>query len=479
MNVVQSLLMNGENKLTMLFKEFWFSINYLTALDEKTIREQLVAITRHFNSRLQAAQVTDIKQKYIDSPEERKLLVDILRNLTVDSNFDWNMMDVKTNKEAFSASKSKEQFSIGFKYTVNEKTYDKSGYFLFRVQLQDESLRGQVRPNGIQQAMTILWGDSAEKPAKDLFLFDNDSKPYVFSVCTAYTFKDQGQSSQPATAMPGQAHVDWTTENVLKYGYELGQWAEIYSGHYRDYKPEIYTARVEYNLSNRISEIHLINRTSSLLFLEPESYTSYFYDSKNPTERKYMLESVVKNVARLKLISFALRAVNGSVDDDATYLSQGISKNTKLDDIKDRLDRTVMLKNGMQAIVAHLFSELLHSHRQHYAAILNRIVSLDGLKENWKLLSEKIVQNSQALNSIYLEKQEKATKRQQTVLAVINVLLGAGIIFDIITYLIPEGATRNLAIYITAAAFVILLFGLVISALRGRRRGTKKKARTK
>ncbi len=468
--------MDGQNELTMLFKEFWFSINYLTALDEKSVREQLASITRHFNSRLQAVQEADIKQKYIGSPEERKMLVDVLRNLTVSSDFDWNMMDVKTSTDAFSASKYKEQFSIDFKYSMGEKSYSKAGYFLFRVRLQDEGLSSRVRPNGIQQAMTVLWGDSAEKPAGNLFLFDRDSKPYVFSVCTTYTVKNRGQPGQPGQlAQPGQQHVDWTTENVMKYGFELGQWAEIYSGHYRDYKEEIFKARVEHNLSNRVSEVHLVNRTSSLLFLEPDNYTKYFYDGTKPAEKKYILESVVKNIARLKLITFALQAVNGSVDDDATYLSRNLSKNTKLEDIQERLDRTAMLKNGLQAILAHLFSELLYSHRQHYAAILNRIVSLDDMKENWKILSEKILQNSQTLNSIYLEKQGKISKRQQTILALINILLGAGIIFDIITYVFPEGDTRNLAIYIAAAVFAILLIGLVISALKGRRAGKKNK----
>ncbi|MBN2152597.1 MAG: hypothetical protein JW839_14180 [Candidatus Lokiarchaeota archaeon] len=106
--------------LTLQFKEFWFSINHLTALDENKIKEQLVTITRNFNSRLRAVQETDIKQKYITGPAERKVLVDILRNPVVESNFNWNMMDIKTSKDAFSPLSRTPGKTSG---SVREKAY--------------------------------------------------------------------------------------------------------------------------------------------------------------------------------------------------------------------------------------------------------------------------------------------------------------------------------------------------------------------
>ena len=77
------------------------------------------------------------------------------------------------------------------------------------------------------------------------------------------------------------------------------------------------------------------------------------------------------------------------------------------------------------------------------------------------MLSDKLEGNTQALNSIFLEKQEEASERQEKVLGIVNLILGASIVFEIVDILATEPALQTLIKQIVGGVFLIVIIGFL------------------
>jgi len=192
------------------------------------------------------------------------------------------------------------------------------------------------------------------------FLFDDTTPPYIVSVCS-------GNSNGSI--------IEWTKENTHKYKSEIGQWIELYSGQFPDYRDELYERRIEVDLSNRTSEMHFINRNSGLIYMEPDNYCRYFIkDDDTPDSSGYMRDTVVRTIIQIRSIAFAMIVVSDEVDEDTGQLGSEEFSARKSKEIKEDLEVTNKLKLTLQRTISPFFTDLTRSHRQHYHAILKRCV---------------------------------------------------------------------------------------------------------
>ena len=155
------------------------------------------------------------------------------------------------------------------------------------------------------------------------------------------------------------------------------------------------------------------------------------------------------------------------------WINTEIDKNTKLftDEgimtrdlkyIKKKLDETSKLKLVLQLALAPMFTDLTRSHRQHYHSLLRHCFSLYEMEKNWNTINSKIENNVQSLNSVYLDLQEKNQKRQAIAMGLLNVILGAGIVFQILEYLFTDESTRQIVLQVVGGTFLTLLVLLVV-----------------
>ena len=146
------------------------------------------------------------------------------------------------------------------------------------------------------------------------------------------------------------------------------------------------------------------------------------------------------------------------IDEDTQNLaSKDYIQKTDISLIKADLDKTFLLKNRLQGMLAPFYTSISKSHRQHYTAVLDRAMELFNIDNNWRSILEKIDSNTGVLETIFLEKQEQAQERQERILTIVNILLGAGIVFDLIGFIIPEGSLLNLALSIVSTSFLVIL----------------------
>ena len=173
--------------------------------------------------------------------------------------------------------------------------FNKLGYFEFEVEYfaDNPERRSEIEPVLVQQPAVIalerLRRLAAQKKNSPL-RFDTVSPIYIFVV-----------SSEVLPAAP-----PWTQAQILAHKQAIGVWTEVYSGAWPDYTDEVYERRIAGNLSNRLSELHIIRRNSGFLYMAPDNLRQFF-DS-------YMRTYVVAPTAQLRAMHFALFSINESLD---------------------------------------------------------------------------------------------------------------------------------------------------------------------
>lgn len=349
-----------------------------------------------------------------------------------------------------------------FNFKTKNYTYDKLGYLLFRIRLKENPKVSilDVRPNYLQQIIFHVWFGLTKKFQFE-FKFDDSTPPYIVSVCS-------GNSNGSV--------IEWKKDNIHEYKSELGQWIELYSGQFPDYRDELYERRIEVDLSNRTSEMHFINRNSSLIYMEPDNYRRYFIKDKDtPDSSGYMHNTVVKTIIQIRSIAFAMIVVSNEVDEDTGQLGSDDFMAKKSKEIKEDLEKTNKLKLILQRTLSPFFTDLTRSHRQHYHAVLKRCVENNEIEKNWELILDKIDSNTQEMNSIFLDKQEEASERQEKILNIVNIILGAGIIFDIIGFIISEESVQKLIVQIIGGGLLLFLIVLFLKLYGPKKKKRKKK----
>ncbi len=413
----------------LLFREQWWGANCFTTFSGKELEEKTHILGKQAQEQLQALVESDLNAKFIPNEADRKAIVDLSHSLQVESNW----QEVLPNAG----------------YISDKVTYHNLGYILFRVRLINNATfpRENIRPSHLQQIIMLVWG-KLTKDNSQFFKFDESTPPYVFSVCV-------GNS-------PTNSSIAWIREAIDLHKRELGQWAELYSGQFADYRDDVYERRVENDLSNRTSEIHLIHRNSALIYMEPKNYEAFFIkDADTPNSTNYMYTSVLNPINKIRTIAFAMIALNSQLDLNLRNLADEQYVKKPIKQIKDDLDKTTRLKNMLQILLAPFFTDISRSNRQHYTSVLQRAVTLNDIDGIWERISQKIESSSHELSSIYDEKQEETTKKQEKALGMVNLILSAGIVFDIVGYIVTGAEADQIKLYIGAVMAVFLVIMLI------------------
>ncbi|QEE16379.1 hypothetical protein DSAG12_02209 [Promethearchaeum syntrophicum] len=434
-------MINELNEFRLKFKEQWWCVSAFTDLDNENLTDEIEKLNKYTKNQLSSFKESDINPRFVPDANDRQKIAFLSQNLQIELTWD-NYID-------------------NFNFKTDNYTYDKLGYLLFRIRLKDNSSVNifDVRPNYLQQIIFHVWFGLTKKFQFE-FKFDDSTPPYIVSVCSGTN---------------NNSVIEWKKENIHKYKSELGQWIQLYSGQFPDYRDELYERRIEVDLSNRTSEMHFINRNSGLIYMEPDNYKRFFIkDKDSPDSSGYMHNTVVRTIIQIRSIAFAMIVVSNEVDKDTGQLGSDEFMAKKSKEIKDNLEKTNKLKLILQKTLSPFFSDLTRSHRQHYHAVLKRCVEINEIEKNWKLILEKIDSNTQEMNSIFLDKQEEASDRQEKILNMVNIILGAGIVFDIIGFIISEESVQKLIVQIIGGGLLLFLVVLFLKLY-----GPKRKKKTK
>ena len=437
-------MINELDGFRLKFKEQWWCVSAFTDLDGEKLTDEIKKMSDYVKTQIRALKESNIYPRFVPDANDRQNIALLSQNLKIE--LEW------------------EDYIENFNFEAKNCTYDKLGYLLFRVRLKDNPEFNilDVRPNFLQQIILIVWKRLKEK-FKFEFLFDDKTPPYIVSVCS-------GNSNGSI--------IEWTKENTHKYKSEIGQWIELYSGQFPDYRDELYERRIEVDLSNRTSEMHFINRNSGLIYLEPDNYRRYFIkDEDTPNSSGYMRDTVIRTIIQIRSIAFAMIVVSDEVDEDTGQLGSEEFSARKSKEIKEDLEVTNKLKLTLQRTISPFFTDLTRSHRQHYHAILKRCVENNEIEKNWELILDKIDSNTQEMNSIFLDKQEEASERQEKILNMVNIILGAGIVFDIIGYFLVDNETLQKIIPQVLGGGILLFILVLFLRLKMPKRKKKKKKR--
>jgi len=235
-------MLNELNGFQLKFKEQWWLVSAFTDLDGDKLTDEIKKMNNFAKTQIKEFTESKISPKFIPDTNERQKIASLSQNLKIE--LEWN------------------NYLKNFNFKIKNCTYDKLGYLIFRVRLKDNAEFNiiDIRPNYLQQIIFQVWDGLTEKFKSD-FKFDDSTPPYIVSVCS-------GKNNDTV--------IKWGKESAKKYKSELGQWIELYSGQFPDYRNELYERRIEVDLSNRTSEMHFINRNSGLIYMEPDNYRRYF-----------------------------------------------------------------------------------------------------------------------------------------------------------------------------------------------------------
>lgn len=416
-----------------IFHEQWLGISVLSDLAKSEMNDQIKNMEQFINENCTHLKAEQINALFVPEENDRRKIAEIANNLT--ASLTWN------------------DYIEDFQYPHQNKKFNKLGYILIRLRVKSSASPSfdlkMIRPQYLQQIIFSFWFGLIKKFAEH-FLFDDKTVPYAFSICTQVN-------------PPEMVEIEWTPENVSKYKREIGDWCVLYSGQFPDYHELLYDRRIRDNLSNRTSEMHFIHRNSAFIYMKPDNYNRYFIkDEQTPKSTGYMFNTVIKTVCQMRTIGFAMILVNSEIDTDTGQLTSEDFQEKDPALIKEDLEKTTRLKMILQKTLAPFFTDLSRSHRQHYHTLLQHCVKIYDIEKNWNMISDKLESNREEMNSIFLDKQEEASKRQEKILNIVNLILGASIVFEIVGFLVEEPGLQGLIKKIVGGCFLISIISLLI-----------------
>lgn len=289
--------------------------------------------------------------------------------------------------------------------------FNKLGYFEFEVEYFAESPeeRRRIDPVLVQQPAVIaaerLRRLASQKKNNPLRL-DTISPIFIFVI-----------TSEVLPEAP-----PWTQAQILAHKRAIGAWSEIYSGSWPDYSDEVYDRRVAGNLSNRLSELHLIRRNSGLLYLAPDNMRQFFAG--------YIRTFVVAPTAQLRAMHFALFSINESLD--ILLMRQAREDFRDLAVIEQKLSHLRQLRSALQTKMSEIYNELDSNKRQHYSAVLRHLLSEFCLERSGILgrVAEKFDILNDGLQQLYQRRQAEDQARTERRLGTLGTLFSLGVLSD-------------------------------------------------
>ncbi|MBK7829409.1 NUDIX hydrolase [Nannocystis sp.] len=325
--------------------------------------------------------------------------------------------------------------------------YDKLGHFDWWSTCGDPeqaARRRAIEPVLVQQAPLIAaerLRRLASLKVSSALRLDTNSPIFVMVIC------DEVLPAAPA----------WTRENVQLHRRALGAWTEVYSGAWPDYSDELYAQRVAGNLSNRLSELHLLRKNSGFLYLAPDNMRR-FMDS-------YMRPYVLLPTAQLRAMHFAMFSINESLD--VLLMRQARDDFFDLVAIEDKLRDLRQIRGALQMKMSEIYNELDSNRRQHYSAVLRHLLGEFNLERGGIVarIGEKFDTLHDGLQHLYQRRSADDQARADRRLGTLGTLFSLGVLADFASLLlgtadsVSEG--RRLAALINGGFSAVLLVVLV------------------
>ncbi|TFG00273.1 MAG: NUDIX hydrolase [Promethearchaeota archaeon] len=322
-----------------------------------------------------------------------------------------------------------------------DKFFDMLGYFYFEVEYFKDTpqKKTEIEPHLLQQIPYLILAEL--KKNRNDFLdngvyFDLESPIYIFAI---------SDKTDPSD-------IEWYEETVKDYKNNLSAWTVLYSGQWEDYSPRLFEERVKNNLSNRLSELHYINRNSGFVYMQEQNYKKHF--------EEYMIDNVLKPSAEIRAIMFSLREINNSLD--IVFLNTHSEGIINIEKLEDKIKNLRFLRGILQNTLSRIYNELDYNRRQHYTSVLKHLVEKFDLKGVKERLNNKFDLLYDTIQEIYQKQVQADQEETEKALNILNFLLGAGILADLVE-LIMVALSLNSGDF--PAIFLNSIFAIIISGV--------------
>lgn len=376
-----------ENKINFFYKgEFWFVSAFINSnnCDRAEIAKNIEKIVKDC--------VSKITEKDAYLKELSSSLVNMAKNASVSCNW-------------------VDYISIFPYYKENtDKFYDVLGYFEFRVEYYRNNpiKKKTIEPILIQQIPHIILRELKNEALfmTEEVLFDLESPIYIFAISNEIDPPD----------------IEWDDFNISKYKKELSYWTVLYSGQWEDYSPRLYESRIQNNLSNRLSELHFINRNSGFIYMAEDNFKNFF----DP----YMKPFVIDLAAQIRTIIFSLREINSSLD--ILFLNTYSEGGVDTEKLEEKINNLRFLRGILQNALSIIYNELDYNRRQHYTRVLKHLINKFDLNNIKGRMNQKFELLYNTMNEIHQKRVQEDQEETEKALNILNFLLGAGILADLV-----------------------------------------------
>jgi len=244
---------------------------------------------------------------------------------------------------------------------------------------------------------------------------------------------------------------------IEKYKKTLGSWTQIYSGQWEDYSEQTFERRVKHNLSNRLSELHYVNKNSGFIYMKEQNFK---------TEFGYINRSILEPTPKVRAVVFALMTMNNSLD--VLFMKRYSDMFMSLDRIEKKTNNLRFLRGMIKTKMSLIYSELDWNRRQHYTRILAHLINEFRLEIIIKRVDKKFKVLYDSMQELYLKRNEEHHKRNKRALNLVSILLSVGVLVDLATamrfaIIYPEEGGLNQFIHIILAVMLgAILIAIII-----------------
>jgi len=394
-----------EEKLQFVYeKEYWYISAFINTNEfiGETKAEEIEALLLE---RLKNLSEIDLKKAYIflekspDAEEKKKILESMAKSITIEC--DW------------------EPFFQNFPYTDENNpytednkdlTYNTLGFFKLEVEYyrNEPFQKGSITPDLIQQIPFIsidILKEFSKKKENQYLLLDIESPIYVFAI---------SKKIKPI-------EVQWTEENISKYKRRIGSWTQLYSGQWTDYSDKLYERRTEKNLSNRITELHYIQRNSGFIYMTQKNYE---------TEFGYINQMILSPTPKIRAVLFALMSINNSLD--ILFMKRYSDIFMSMEQIEEKTKNLRFLRGMIQTKMTLIYSELDWNPREHYVRVLTHLLNIYRIETIIKRTNDKFKTLYDTLQELYIKRNEENQKNTKKAVNFLSVLFGAGFVIEFV-----------------------------------------------
>ena len=429
-----------EKQLRFIYKEEFWYISAMINEGKVNCKDKGAAMVAYLTDRLRNLTEADLK-----TIKEDKKLVEKVRDLA-------NNISLSCEWVPF----------IDYFPFYNENAglnFNQLGYFRFAIEYFSESpaKREAITPGIIQHipmlALKIIKEFSGQYANQYLFL-DLESPIFIFA--TSDTIKDEKNSG---------IDIAWTEENIQKYKKILAYWTVIYSGQWADYSDDLFTKRIQHNLSNRLSELHFIFRNSGFIYMAKENYEKHF--------ENYMIKSVLEPTAQVRSMLFALMAINESLDTLFSMKDYLVIKT-----VEEKIESLRNTRGMIQTKMSIIYNELDYNRREHYTSVLNHLLNIFSIKGIIERTNNKFEVISDSMDIRYQKANRENQDRVERSMTYLNILFGLAGISQVLVFVFtdpPVIFTLSSLILLGIMAIFLLVLRSFIAMKRSEKKANVKK----